>query len=161
MIIADPARPPTLQDARSIATALLGKSTEALLSNDFDSYAECFSFPTRLETFEGNRMVRTRSELNIIFGDIRSYLAVNNVSQLVRKFIEIECISDSEIHTLHESYALDGTTLVKQPVPVLSVLQRMGGNWKVTKSAYAIPAPDDFGKALIPVTQQSSASKDA
>lgn len=152
MIIAQALKNQSREAARRIGTDLLAKATEALLNGNFDTYAECFDFPTRLETFEGNRMICSPAELLIIFDDIRNYLSVNNVTDLVRKFVEAEFVEPGILHFVHESYLLNHATLLKQPVPVLSVIKRINGAWKVTKSAYAIPHSDELGNALIPKT---------
>ena len=141
---------PSQKAARKIAEELIYRTTDALIAGDFDTYLTCFDFPTTLESFEGNRAVNTPEDLEKVFVGIRQFLIVNNVTSLEHTFIEVEFAQSDTIHTLHETYALNGCTLVKEPFPIFSVLRHVNGRWRVTRSCYALPETNELGRVLAP-----------
>jgi len=147
---------PSQEAARKIAEKLIYRTADALVSGDFDTYQACFDFPTTLESFEGNRAVNTLEDLEKVFIGVRQFLFVNNVTSLERKFIEAEFAQSDTIHTLHETYALNGCTLVKEPFPIFSVLRHVDGGWKVTRSCYALLESNELGRVLVPETSLHS-----
>ncbi|MEM7211798.1 MAG: hypothetical protein AAF479_07890 [Pseudomonadota bacterium] len=154
--------PPASQElGRFIAEALMVRTADALIHGDFTEYQQCFSLPTTLESFEGNRRIENHAQLRTVFDGIRQFLAVNNVTELVRKFIEAEFLDAETLQTVHESYALNGSTLIKEPIPIFSVICLVDGEWRVTRSAYALRKNDELTRVLGPTTVEERASASA
>lgn len=152
---------PDQQTAQQIAEALMVRTADALISGDFPSYATCFAYPTTLESFEGNRSVASPEELHAVFLGIRRYFAVNNVTDLTRKFIAADFRGPDVLHMTHESYALNRSTVVVEPVPVFSILRRVECDWKISHSAYALRENHELAGTLYPGQNRLTPGRDA
>lgn len=133
----------------AIAQALLDKTGKALMSGDATAMAECFSLPMSMGTFNGSVTIETVAQLEERFASVRNHYRQIGVTDLVRHIIAVEQIDADTIHGSHESRLLAGNTLVQNPYTSFSVLKRIGTDWKITFSQYAIADSDKHNSALV------------
>ena len=123
--------------AREIAERLLKETGDAIMTADFDRFAECFECPQFMDTFEGRQEVETYDDLRFIFKSVQTNLLRLGVTEMVRECLAADYQNDGTIHTTHQSRLLRGTTLVES-YPCYSILQNYAGIWKVSYSSYAL-----------------------
>lgn len=147
---------PTVRDAEAlrIAEPITNMATLGLLTGDFAHYRSVFELPIQVETVSGCQVYETEQELRELFMSIRNYLQVINTTDLVRKFVAAEFLDNETLQTVHESYALQGSTRVVDPIPVMSVFRRIDGVWKVKKTSFVIPDIGEFNDAFKAQTSQ-------
>jgi len=147
---------PTDRDAKAlrIAETITDKATLGLLTREFHHYRSVFDLPIEVETVSGCQIYKTDQELRELFLTICNYLQVINTTDLVRKFVAAEFLDDETLQTVHESYALQGSTRVVEPIPVMSLFKRVDGVWKVKKTSFVIPDIGEFNDAFKAQTPQ-------
>ena len=135
--------------ARQIAEDLLIRSGAALSTGGFDSFADCFSLPQTIATFEGKRVVETLQELRDLFNRVRDHLEKLNISDLVCTCTAAEFRDADTIISSHTSRLLSGTDLVEEPYHVLYVIRRTEGGWRIAQAQYALPGDGSHAAAIL------------
>lgn len=139
---------PNFTTAKDVSENLLDRTGKALMSGDFDLFASCFVLPHVIETFQGRRTVETVDDLKKVFDGVTAYFRQKNVTELARHCVEAEFRDDDTIVATHMSRVVSGARLVQKPYPVLSVLRKIGENWIISDSMYAIEDQPAHAKAL-------------
>lgn len=124
--------------ARDLAEQLLEESRQGLMEGRFDLFSDGIALPLRIETFEGQREVRTTGELRQVFDAIRHLLMQLGVTDLVRRCVEAEFAGPDMMRTTYETRLLHGNNLIQDPFPVYAVARHVDGRWKVVSSSYAV-----------------------
>lgn len=134
--------------AKDVSERLLERTGTALMTGNFEKFADCFLLPQEMETFDGRRKVQTRDDLLEVFRGVTTHLRRKNVTEFVRHCIEARFRDDDTIVTTHMSRLLSGHTLAQTPYPVMCVLRRVDGEWKVSDGMYAVEDEPYLSKAL-------------
>lgn len=124
--------------ARWIAEDMLQRTGNAMAAGDFDSFEECFAYPTVIESFTGRQEIEGAKELRELYDALRAYYKAQGVTDIERKCLSAESKSPDMIYTTHETRVLRDTTLVQPPFPVFSIAQLIDDDWKIVFSSYAI-----------------------
>ena len=135
--------------AREVAEDLLDRSGRGLTSGDFDLFADCFTLPKEMETFDGRRVIETRAELEAVFNDVRAYYQKIGMTRVDRHIVDAEYRNPTCIVSTHQTHVFSGEELVQQPFDVLSVLAEKNGVWRVRHSEYAITDSTEHNAALV------------
>ncbi|MCC1493251.1 hypothetical protein [Cognatishimia sp. F0-27] len=125
-------------EAFRIAKRILDSTTACFLSGDAEQFADHFALPQLLGTVEGSRLVRTRDDLIETFGKAREYFANHSIVRIER---EVETALFDGPDLIRQSYLsryLSGSDSVEQRFSSYSVLQRLGGQWKVVSNLLAM-----------------------
>lgn len=107
--------------------------------------------PQFFETFEGKVYCDTTAHLDAIFYSVVDHMRKQNVTDLVRHCIAAEYRSPDIIEATHEARLLSGARVIQPAYPVFSILNRIGGLWKISYSMYAITDAPAHSRALISV----------
>jgi len=134
--------------ARGIAEELLTRTGNALETGDFELFETCFMLPHEIETFQGSNLLTNRSDLARVFGQVRGYYAKLGVTRLARACVDAEFLDEFTLQSTHVSHLLNGTTLVRESFPTLTVIKRVGDRWRCAKSIYAVNQDRDHERAL-------------
>ncbi|WP_299769721.1 hypothetical protein [uncultured Tateyamaria sp.] len=119
------------------------------MSGDFESFAQCFSFPYDLETLEGQRQIHTRADLKTTFDAVHAHLVKHQVTIMARHCVSASFRSDNEVAATHETRLLSRGILVQQPYPAFSLLKRgADGEWRITCTSYVIVDSAELNGAL-------------
>jgi hypothetical protein len=135
--------------ARNVASILLERTGDALLTGDFELFHPCFLLPQEVQTFEGRRMIKNKEDLRQLFDGVRAFHRKSNITQLVRNCVEASFLDPDTISSTHESRLLRGAELIERPYPVHSILKRVGMDWQIVSSEYAVPDIPDLVEALL------------
>ncbi len=136
------------KDAKLLVHTILQTTGDALMTGCFSSFSAGFTLPQVIETFEKRRVVTTLPEWKGIFDDVRWQYRRLGVTQLVRTCLEVKLLSQEKLICTHETRLMNGNQLLSRPFPVFSDMRRLGGYWKITRSAYAIPDSLGYTRAL-------------
>lgn len=135
--------------ARGIAEELLTHTGRAMETGDFELFETCFMLPHEIQTFQGSNILTTRSDLARVFRQVRGYYAKLGVTRLARACVDAEFLDEFTLQSTHVSHLLNGTTLVRESYPTLSVISHVGDRWRCAKSIYAVNQDRDHEQALI------------
>jgi len=134
---------------RAISQRLLDTTGAAYRNDDFATFAECFLLPLTVSTFEGDRRVTARTELREVFDNVRAYLASLGVTDLARRCVSVDRVSEDRIEATHISELRCGDQLLSHPYPGFSVLVRCADRiWRVADAQYALEH-QDFAEAVM------------
>ncbi|MEL7211591.1 MAG: hypothetical protein AAGK92_02945 [Pseudomonadota bacterium] len=139
---------PERTSPKDISNDLLERTGAAMLSGDFDAFADCFELPQEMDTFHGRNLVETREDLRAIFDAVRQYYRSMGVTGMARHCVEAAYVDPDTVQATHQSRLLAGAELVLTPYPALSVLKQRGGVWRVASCQYAISDAPDLNDAL-------------
>ncbi len=135
--------------ALSIANRLLEITGDAMQRGDFDAFAECFSLPLVMETFEGKQLLQTRSDIQTVFDAVRSFRAANAIHHIVRENVAAQFVDAETISATHVSRMLQkGDILFGRPYPAYSIIKRINDHWRITYCQYAVDEPSQLNAAL-------------
>lgn len=134
--------------AREACEKVLDITGTALLAGDFDSFAAVFTMPTKVETFEGARVIESREELREAFDGVCHHYRSVGATDLVRHIVAAEFIDDDLIRATHECRVLAKTELTQAPFAVHSTYVREDGRWKVCESIYIVDDAPMYIRAL-------------
>lgn len=132
--------------AADISTAILDVTGEALMTGNFDAFLSVFHVPQHMETLGGPIFMETEEDMRRAFDQMHNHLRAVKITDLVRKVVASEYGSGTRIESTHTSEALQNGKRMSDPYPVFSVIEKIDGTWKVTRSEYAL-APTS-GQAL-------------
>lgn len=139
---------------RDIVSALLHKSGQAFLNDDFDALHACILLPYHVETFEGTRLISTAQELRELFQGVRAHQLKTNVTDMDRHVVEAVFSGDDTVLTTFETRLLNGTQLTQAPYPVFMVVKRDQGTWKAQQMTFAIEDRPDHNEILLSVGEK-------
>lgn len=125
--------------AEDIAEELLYRTGQALAGRNENGATACFAIPFLIDTAYGQRLIETEDAVREIYAHVRTYLAENDVTDVVRTVHSAEFLAPDIIGTIHVSQLMksDGTAF-RRPYPVYSVLHKSGRVWRIASSTYAI-----------------------
>ena len=135
--------------AQAIAQELLDITGQAIRVGDFATFSSCFTIPQLVETFEGQRILKTPGELQIAFEAVRAHHSRSGITEMVRHCVTAAFKDHETIDTVHETRLVSGSVMAQAPYPAFSVLKFNGQKWQVSKCAYAIPDSERHNKALM------------
>ncbi len=113
------------------------KTGDALVSGDFDSFAECFAIPHKMESFAGTIYVNSREDLEKLFFDVCHQLQRIGTEKIERRCLEVLEKTPEELLVTHESRYLIGDQLLQEPVIAYSRVVLEDGVWKIADGMYA------------------------
>lgn len=141
--------------ARDLAEQLLEESRQGLMSGRFELFCDGIGLPLHIDTFDGQREIRTTEELREMFDSVRHLLMQLGVTDLVRRCVEAEFTAPDMMHTTYETRMLQGNRLIRDPFPVHSIARRIDGRWKVVSSSYAITDQPEITRVLTGDTESN------
>lgn len=121
-----------------IVKTILDGTGRALLRKCFLSFAQYFTVPHVIETFEGSRTVASFAEFRGLFDGLVTQYERRGVTDLVRNCLEVKFRDENTILCAHEVRIMSGSQLLWRPYPVFSEVKRIGQHWKVVRTSYAI-----------------------
>lgn len=134
--------------AYDIAEQLLARTGHALETGDFALFERYFVLPHEIQTFQGSNLLSTQSDLARVFHHVRAYYTKLGVTRLSRACVEAEFLDEHTLQSTHVSHLLNGTTLVRESFPTLTVIRRVGDRWRCARSIYAVNQDRDHERAL-------------
>ncbi|MBV7409038.1 hypothetical protein KJP29_08595 [Maritimibacter sp. DP1N21-5] len=139
----------TYSSPSEISETLLERTGDALLSHDFDSFADCFFIPYGIETVNGKRTIGSRENLNLTFDAVHAHLLKQQVTIMARHCVSASFRSPNEVAATHETRLISRDILVQDPYPAFSLIKRQpNGVWKVAFTSYVIVDSADLNNAL-------------
>ena len=123
--------------AVQIHQQLLSKSGDALISDNFEVYAECFKLPFSLETYSRTETIHDHTELRSVYERVRARITQHCVTHFVRRSIAAEVMSSAVIHAAHETRMVSGAMFVGETTPAFSKLVKFDNQWRVSDQQYA------------------------
>lgn len=135
-------RPIDETDPAAIHQFTLDITGLALETGDFDLFAAFFHLPHHIETFGASVVLRTQRDLRVVFDNSRTHVEHSGIARRVRDCISASFQGADTILATHVSRVMHGHQQLREPVPCHSVLERIGGLWKVVRSSYAIEESD-------------------
>ena len=141
--------PSTDTTAHDVATYLLDETGRSLLSGDFESYAECFTLPWTVDTFEGGRVVRTRQDLRDVFDAVRAHFRPLNVTDLARNVVEATFCGPDTITVTYSARLVSGSFLQRPAFSGMWTLRREECRWRIGRGQYAFQGDAGFFEALM------------
>ncbi len=134
--------------ALDIATAILEVTGDALMSGDFESFCSVFHVPQMMATLAGPVRMETREDMERAFNAMHSYFRNAGVNELRRESIDAKYISEDRIESTHVAETFCGDERITGPYVVFSVIERLDGVWKVSRSEYLLDATTGQAKAI-------------
>ena len=140
-------KPESLQ-AKDVSQMLLEKTGKALLSGDFETFAQCFALPHTIDTPDRKTTLKTKSALSLMFFRVVADYRHRNITNIIR-FCEVAEYKDlTTIEATHISYMMSGSQRVIEPFPGFSVIKYIDGRWQRTDTQYAVDNETTVGRAL-------------
>lgn len=127
-----------VEDARMIARAMLDKTGEATMSQDFETYAECFKIPQTMETYAGKITIATLADLRDVFNAVVRQFDAMDVTHFERVILAAEFKGPDMVVVAHETRLMRGNYLLREPYPAYGTCEKIDGRWMITDSMYAI-----------------------
>ncbi len=141
---------PDLKTAKDISEHLLKVTADALMQQDFDSFAAVFGLPQTMTTEQREIRLVTRDDLKTTFDQMCAYFQSLGVTELRRVCEAAEFHGPDRVEATHISYVIGDGKDLTPPYPVYSVLERLQGRWKITSSDYALSDDKPQAQALDP-----------
>ena len=136
------------QTAKEISEMLLKITGDALLSNDFETFAPCFHLPHLIETPDCKKVLENLDDMRVVFDRVSDDYHRRQVTNLVRICEVAEFRGDTRIEATHVTHMMCGNQRVVDPFPAFSVLEFIDGRWRVSSSQYAVDKHTAVGRAL-------------
>lgn len=136
--------------AKSISEMLLERTGQALLTGDFEAMAQCFTLPLVHATLEGVTVLRTREDLEVLFGNVRSHFRRIGMTHMIRFCVAAEYAGPDRVNATHETHLFNRSVRLAEPFRVMSELVRIGGEWRIASSNYAVTRDHGYAAALLP-----------
>lgn len=134
--------------ARWISDTLLEKTRVALLSKDFDAFAECFYLPHFIASAQDKKTLENREDLKFVFEKVTQDYAKRGVTDLIRACEVAEFRTETRIEAMHITHMMSGDQRVTDPFPCFTILEFKNGRWQATSSQYAVEKTMTVGIAL-------------
>ncbi|APX10877.1 hypothetical protein [Tateyamaria omphalii] len=139
----------TTASPTEVSEALLERTGNALLSNDFNTFAACFNLPYTIETLNGRRAVESRADLSATFDAVHAHMSKQQVTIMARHCVSASFRSPDEVAATHETRLISRDILVQDPYPAFSLIKRQpDGSWQITFTSYMIVDSADLNNAL-------------
>lgn len=135
--------------AIKIADRLLQASGRALITGNVAAFVPLFVLPHKIETFDGISELISTEDVSATFRRVRSHMIRSGVTDMVRHVVAARFENNDVIASTHETRLVSGDTLVQEPFRVFSILWRVGDEWKLASSQYAIADCEDYNHALM------------
>lgn len=126
------------EKAREIAERLLALTGKAMREGDFATFIRAFHLPHRVGTFEKDIVIRTEEDMRLLVENVRAYYRKIGVTHVERYVVSAEFRSDNEIVSTHISHLMAGTRQLTEPGAVFSVTRKIGSDWLLVSSEYAL-----------------------
>ena len=136
--------------AREVSEHLLKVTADALMQQDFESFAAVFGLPQTMTTEWREIRLVTRDDLKATFEQMCQHFQSLGVTELRRTCEAAEFHGPNRVEATHTSHVIANGHEVVPPYPVFSVLERVEGTWKITGSDYALSENDPQAQALYP-----------
>lgn len=138
-----------LKNARDVAEFMLTRSGKALMSKDFERFADCFQFPNLVETIDGIETLKRREDLRAIYDQVHARFARLSIAQMERHILEASYRDEQTIVCTHETRLFSSGLLLQTPYPVFSILSRArSGKWLISAGTYGLMDSEDSRKVL-------------
>ena len=124
--------------ASDVAEALLEITGDALMSNDFDAFASVFHVPQIMATMAGPIHMESLADMERVFRKMCEHFEAINVTKMIRTCTAAAYKSPSRIDSTHVTQLWQNGKRLTDPYPVFSTLEKVDGDWKVTRSEYAV-----------------------
>ncbi len=129
---------------------MLEQSARALLTRDFESFADLFLLPQEVDTFDGRQLIETRDALETFFVELCTYYASIGLKDMVRRVITAQYVAEDTVHSTHETRLVcHNGILPRKAYPVFTVMRQIEGGWRVASGQYAIDDDAMHVKALL------------
>lgn len=135
--------------ARAIVEAMLKRTSDAILDNDFGTMNACFALPFTVETAEEKLTVTTEDEHRAMFDRLVEGYRTKNVTEIIRVCEVAEFVTPLVIRSLHISHLMAGNLRVDEPMPTLATTQLIDGAWRITSAQYAASSSLPVGRAIV------------
>lgn len=135
-------------EAREICERLLRITGEAMLANDFETFAECFEIPHFIATSDNKASIDTIEQFRDLFDRTIEDLRLKRITDLIRICDVSEYRSPTQIGSTHTTHMMCGAQRVADPFPSFSTFELIDGDWKITSSQYAVDKTLGIGAAL-------------
>lgn len=136
------------KSAREACEHVLDQTGNALLSGDFEAFAACFTLPTKVETFEGARILTSRDALRDAFHGVCAHYLSVGATDLVRHIVAAEFVDTNTIRATHECRVLANAKLTQAPYAVHSTYVFENKHWKVAESIYIVDDAPIYTRSL-------------
>lgn len=136
------------KSAKERCEHVLEQTGNALLIGDFESFAACFTLPTKVETFEGARILATRDAIRDAFCGVCAHYQSVGATDLVRHIVAAEFVDAKTIRATHECRVLANTKLSQAPYAVHSTYVFEDSRWKVAESIYIVDDAPMYTRSL-------------
>lgn len=137
------------ETARNIHQELLDRSGHAMMSVNFEAFAQCFAIPSVIETYEATGEITSMVDMRALFDRLVAERATQRVRDIVRRSTDAAFREDGTIVATHETrYIVEGNILLGPVHTALSVLRQEDGLWKVAFSQYTVEGDNALNKAL-------------
>lgn len=136
------------QAAKEISERLLKITGDALLNNDFDTFAGCFGLPHLIETPDSKRVMENLQDMRVVFDGVVDDYRRRQITNLVRICEVAEFRSETRIEATHITHMMSGNQRVVDPFPAFSILELIDGRWQATSSQYAVDNKTAVGRVL-------------
>ena len=135
--------------ADEIADDLLYRTGRAITSGDLEWADGCFQLPQFMETVDGSQLIETEEGVRQVIRNVRAYYAANGVTDVVRTVISAEFVDPNTIGSTHVARLMKaGGKAFRAPYPVYSIIRKIGDDWKIVSTSYAILDAPDHNRAL-------------
>lgn len=151
---------PEVATAREISEYLLEETRRTIFENDFDGFLACFELPNVVETFEGTQTLETPNDVRRIYDNNKAYFARKGVTEMVRTCLAAEFLDADTVQSTHETRIVAGKIMIQRPFPVFSILRRIEGQWRISRSQYAITDAPEHVRGMMPPAQPGPTAKD-
>lgn len=127
---------------------ILEKTGKALLSGDFETFAQCFALPHTIDTPDRKTTLKTLGALRLMLFKVVEDYRDRNTTDIIR-FCEVaEFKNLTTIEATHISHVMAGDHRVMEPYPGFSVIKYIDGRWQLTSTQYAVDNETNVGRAL-------------
>jgi len=147
-------------EAVAISDEMLEQTRLAAFTRDFTLFSRWFVLPHTVTTFEKSRVITTIAEMEMVFNAQCDGFVAMQVTDMVRKCMPADYDGPDCIKSMHVTHLMSGSRRAQDPYPALMMLERHDGEWRVSKSDYAVKAGSGFEKALSKMPPLASQSTD-
>lgn len=137
------------RSAKEITEVLFNATGKAILSGDFEAIADRVSFPLLFSSSDNKIVLETASDLKEAFVVLVKGYHANKITELTRHCEVAEYQSTTRIEAMHIMHTMAGDRRVGDQIPILSTLDLIDGQWKISSSQYAADETSIIGQALL------------
>ena len=119
--------------------AYLDRVVDATRSGDFLTFESCLALPLAVMCLEGTAIMTTRDEMRGSFEAYRLNLVRLGVTDYVRTASALHMIGPGYAMGVYQTHLLRNGTRMVEPYSTTITLREMGGGWRTTSLATAVP----------------------